>query len=289
MSKTKESNSQESWFKIFVRRFSRNKLAVVAAFVILLFILIAIFAPLICPYDYAAQDLKNGFMHPCREHLFGTDRHGRDVFSRVIYGTRYSLTIGIVSVFCAAAIGVVFGAVSGYYGGTVDTLLMRFLDIYQSVPMLLMAMALSASLGPGIRNAMIAIIVTTAPLYARFTRSSFMEARERDYVEAARATNASDLEIMFRHIFPNVLSPLIVQISLNIGYTIIFAATLSFIGLGAQPPTPEWGALISYGRDYMRDHSYLIFCPGVVMLICVLAFNLFGDGCRDALDPRLKD
>ena len=189
----------------------------------------------------------------------------------------------------AAVLGIIFGSIAGFYGGQVDNILMRFLDIYQSIPAMLLSIALAAALGPGINNAILAIGISTMSTYARMIRAQILTVRDREFVEAAQAINASDARIIVKHILPNSFAPLIVAITMNIGNSILAAATLSFIGLGAQPPLPEWGAMLSDGRAYMRDHGYLVMIPGIFIMISVLAFNLLGDGLRDALDPRMKN
>ncbi|MBQ6214795.1 MAG: ABC transporter permease [Oscillospiraceae bacterium] len=275
-------------FSEILRRLSKNKLAMIGLVVIICLFLMAIFANLIIPYDYSKQDYSAVLQKPSREHLFGTDELGRDVFSRVVYGTRYSLRMGLLTVAVAAVLGTLLGSFAGFYGGAVDNILMRILDIFQSIPILVFAIILAAALGPGLNNAIIAMGVSTMPLYARLIRASIMQEEGNEYVEAAKAINASDMRILFRHVLPNAISPMIIHITMSIGYSILVASTLSFLGLGAQPPTPEWGAILSEGRNHMRDHGYLLFYPGMMIMISVLSFNLLGDGLRDALDPRLK-
>lgn len=272
-----------------MQRLAKNKLAMLGLIIIILLALLAAFAPLIAPYDYITQDYEAIYARPSGEHLLGTDRLGRDIFSRLVYGTRQSLRIGVLSVAIAAVLGTIMGSVAGFYGGTIDNVLMRFLDIYQSIPGMLLSIALAASLGPGINNAILAIGISTIPAYARIIRASILTVREKEYIEAAIAINASDPRIILKHVLPNAISPLIVEITMNIGNSILAAATLSFIGLGAQPPAPEWGAMLCEGRNYMRDYGYLVIYPGICIMASVLSFNLLGDGLRDALDPRLRD
>ncbi len=256
---------------------------------IVLLVLVAILAPVLAPFPYEAQDLESTYQFPNAAHPLGTDNLGRDIMSRLIYGTRQSLRIGVLSVAIASTLGIIFGSVAGFYGGRVDNILMRMLDIYQSIPAMLLSIALAAALGPGINNAILAIGISTMAEYARMIRAQILTVREREYVEAARAINAGDFRIVTKHIIPNALAPLIVSITMNIGNSILAAATLSFIGLGAQPPLPEWGAMLSAGRAYMRDYGYLVVIPGICIMISVLAFNLLGDGLRDALDPKMKN
>lgn len=273
-----------------LKRLAKNKLGMVGLIVIILLIVVAILAPVIAPYDYATQDYSSTFLKPGSEgHILGTDSLGRDVFSRLIYGARYSLGMGFAAVCLAAVIGDVLGAIAGYYGGKVDNVIMRALDIFQAIPGLILCIALAAVLGAGLENAVIAIGITTAPWHARMIRGSIMQVRGMEYVEAARTINASDKRIILKHIIPNAMAPSIVQITMDLGNAIMLAATLSFIGLGAQAPTPEWGMMLSESRSFIRDSGYLVIIPGIMIMITILAFNLFGDGLRDALDPKLKE
>jgi peptide/nickel transport system permease protein len=280
----KHSRSGEVW-----RRLKKNKAAVVSLGVIVFLILVAIFSDVIAPYPYDQQDFSKSFAPPSREHLLGCDKLGRDVLSRIIYGSLQSLQLGVVSVAIAATIGVTIGAVAGFYGGWTDNLIMRGLDIYQSIPTFLMCVTLAAVMGPSLQNAVLAIGISTMPSPARLMRASILTVREKEYVEAARVINASNLRIIRKHIIPNAIAPVIVSITMSIGMCILQGAGLSFIGLGAQPPMPEWGALISDARNIMREHGTLALYPGICIMLTVLAFNLLGDGLRDALDPRLKN
>ncbi|PNV60734.1 ABC transporter permease [Clostridium sp. chh4-2] len=289
MTEVKERKKKQSQFSIIMHRLKRNKMAMLGLVVIVLMTLAAVFAPIIAPFGYEQQDLYHIFAAPGGDHLFGTDNLGRDILSRLLYGGRQSLKIGIVSVAIASTLGIIIGSVAGFYGGRVDNLLMRFLDIFQAVPALLMSIAIATTLGPGINNAMLAIGITTIPGYARMTRASFMSVRGMEYVEAATAINATDFRIILKHILPNAISPMIVQITMGVASSILAAASLSFMGLGAQPPLPEWGAMLSAGRTYIRDYPYLCIIPGVVIMMAVLSLNMLGDGLRDALDPRLKN
>lgn len=284
-----EEAKKKSGFIIFWRRLRKNKLAVVSLVVLLLLIIIALLAPIIAPYHYAEQDLNNRFAAPSSQHLLGTDNLGRDELSRLIYGTKQSLAIGVFSVAIATVLGTTLGVFAGYYGGRVDIILMRFLDIKQSIPGLILAIAMAAALGPGLRNAIIAIGVATMSGYARIIRASLLKVRSMEYIEAAKAINASDFRIIRKHALPNAIAPLLIAITMNIGNSILAASMLSFIGLGAQPPIAEWGAMLTEGKDFMRTHGSLITYPGIAMVISVLSFNLLGDGLRDALDPRLKN
>jgi len=271
-----------------LRRLRRNKIALFGLGVIFFFILMAILAPLIAPYDPLKQELYNKLRSPSREHLLGTDALGRDILSRIIHGSRLSLLVGVISVGIAMAIGVPLGVASGYYGGNFDNLIMRIMDIVLSFPSILLAIFIVATLGPGLRNTMIAVGLVAIPAYARLVRASVLSVREQDYVQAARALGGSDFRIMIRSIVPNSLSPLIVQSTLGMATAILDAAGLSFLGLGAQPPAAEWGAMLSDGRSLILSAPWVITFAGVAILLSVLGFNLLGDGLRDALDPRLK-
>ena len=282
--KRKKSRLYEIW-----RQLRKNKLAVVALIVLVLLILVAVFAPVLAPYPYTLQNPSLSNAAPSPEHLLGNDLLGRDILSRLIYGTRQSLQMGVIAVAIAATIGIIIGAVAGFYGKWVDNLCMRLLDIYQAVPMFLLCVALAAVMGANLRNAIIALGIAIVPGFARMMRASVLMVREKEYVEAAKAIDARDLRIIFKHIMPNAIAPLIVQITMGVGSCILAGAALSFIGLGVQPPVPEWGAMISDARNVMREHPTHALYPGICIMICVLACNLLGDGLRDALDPRLKD
>ncbi len=280
----KTSRIGEVWHQL-----KKNKIAVASLIVLILIILVAILAPLLAPYSYEQQFRTIPFSKPTAEHLLGTDAVGRDILSRLIYGSRQSLQIGLLAVAIAAVVGIVIGAVAGYFGGWIDNIIMRFLDIYQSIPYLLLCVTLAAVLGPSLKNAIIAIGVGMVPPNARLMRASILSVREMEYVEAAKSINASNLRIILRHIIPNSISPMIVSITMGMGNAILAGSAMSFIGLGAQPPIPEWGAMISDARNYMRANPMLAVYPGLAVIITVLAFNLLGDGLRDALDPRLKN
>lgn len=270
------------------RRFIKNKAAVVGLIIISLLLFGAIFAGVITPYDFDKQDLTARFEMPSMAHLLGTDEFGRDLFTRILYGARISLFVGILSVSVGCLIGGTLGALAAYYGGRVDDFIMRFLDIWHSIPDLLLAISLASAMGPGIGNAIIAIGLTTIPSYARVVRASVMTVKNTEYIEAARCLGASVPRIILRHIIPNALAPIIVQASLGVAGAIITTASLSFIGLGVQPPTPEWGSMLSKGRQYIRNYWHLVTFPGVFIMTTVISLNLLGDGLRDALDPRLK-
>jgi len=280
---------KESMLSTTFHRLRKNRMAVLGLIFIVAMGIIAISAPLIAPYGYEEQDLYNIFSKPSANHWFGTDSLGRDIFSRIIYGGRYSLQIGFGAVALACSIGVMMGSLAGFYGGKLDLILMRVLDVMQSIPGLLMSIAVSATLGSGIGNCIIALSVSTIPGYARMMRATMLNIRDMEYVEAARSVNAKDSRIIFRHMLPNALAPTIVQATMGIAQAILVAAMLSFIGLGVQPPTPEWGAMLSEGRNYIRDYPHLVLFPGLAIVLAVLSLNMLGDGLRDALDPRLKN
>ena len=281
--KKKKSTFSEIW-----RRLKKNKAAVVSLFVILVLILVAIFAEFIAPFPYDEVNYAKPFASPSRENLLGTDKLGRDMLSRLIYGARQSLQLGVLATAIATVVGILIGSIAGYYGGWTDTLIMRALDIYQSIPMFLMCVTLAAVMGPSLQNAIIAIGVAMIPGPARLIRASILSIRETEYIEAAKTINAGSMRIIWKHIVPNAIAPSIVSTTMSIGMNILAGAGLSFIGLGVQPPMPEWGSLVSDARSIMRDHGTLALYPGVCIMITVLAFNLLGDGLRDALDPRLK-
>ena len=274
------------WMEILTR-FSRNKLAMLGAIVLLILILSAIFADVLAPYGMDDQDVSQALQGPSSEHWFGTDKFGRDQFSRVLYGGRVSLRVGIVAVAVALVFGGTLGVIAGYVGGKVDSVIMRVMDVLMAVPGMLLAVAIAASLGAGLGNMMIAIGIGNVPGYARITRAAVMSAKGNEYVEAARATGASNLRIILRHILPNSIAPVIVQATLGVASSI--TAMLSFLGLGAAPPTPEWGGMLSTARDYLRTHAYMAIFPGLFIMITVFSLNVMGDGLRDAIDPRLKD
>lgn len=280
---------KESMFFMTWKHLAKNKLAVAGLIVLIITALLAVFAPIAAPYGYEEQDLFNTLAGPSREHWLGTDNLGRDMLSRLIYGGRNSLTLGLISVALAAALGVILGAVSGYYGGKVDMVIMRLLDVLQAVPAILLAIAISATLGPGYMNCILALTISQIPGFTRMTRASCLNVQGMEYVEAARSINARERRIIFKHVLPNAISPIIVQATMSVATAILTSASLSFIGLGVQPPQAEWGAMLSAGRSYIRSNPHVIIYPGITIMIVVLSLNLLGDGLRDALDPRLKN
>jgi peptide/nickel transport system permease protein len=265
-----------------------NPGAIVGLIVLTVVILSALFAPLIAPYDPIAQDTTAIRAAPSAQHLFGTDNFGRDVFSRVLYGGRMSLPVGFVAVGITAVVGVALGLIAGYYGRAIDSVIMRWVDIMLAFPGILLAMALVAILGPSLFNLMLAVGIAAIPEYTRVVRGTVLSAREAEYVVAVRVSGAPDRSIVLRHILPNVLPPVIVLATLGIAGAIILGSTLSFLGLGIQPPTPEWGNMLSDGRSMLRHQWWVSLFPGLAIMVTVLAINLLGDGLRDALDPRIR-
>lgn len=284
-----EDLKKRSQFWDIWRRLRRNKLAMLGLIIVLILVLSAVFANFIAPYDYAQQDLTNMKAWPSREHLLGTDDYGRDILSRIIYGGRVSLLVAILSIVFGLVVGGILGISAGYFGGVYDGTVMRIMDIIMAIPGFLLAVCISAALGSGVLNTAIAIGIGCVPGYARLLRALVLSIREQEYVEAARATGASDLRIMFRQIVPNILSPVIVESTLRIGGCILMISSLSFIGLGVQPPTPEWGSMLSAGRALIRSFWPIVTFPGLAIMLTLFGFNLFGDGLRDALDPKLKN
>ena len=288
--KNKESSEKrQSQFSIVLKRLSRNKGAMVGLMIMFLILIIALFGEYMTPYSYFHQDYMSMFQFPGREHLLGTDSLGRDILSRLLYGARFSLVVSVGAVIFSALLGGLLGAVAGYYGGVVDTAVMRFLDVYQSIPGLVLCMALSVVFGPGVYTTMLALGITGIGGYARILRAQVIQVKGNEYIEAARAAKAGDMHIIMKHIIPNAISPVIVSMTMGVGSNIISIASLGFVGLGIPTHLPEWGAMLADGRSYMGSYPYMVLAPGCCIILTVLAFNLFGDGLRDALDPRLKD
>ena len=280
--------AKNSQTREIISRFMKNKVAVAGFFIILLLVFCALFPSLIAPYSYETMSTGPSFANPSAEHLFGTDEFGRDIFSRVIYGTRTSLAIGLLSVLIACVLGTILGCISGYYGNLTDNLIMRAVDILLAIPNLMLAISIVAALGRSQTNLILALGIGATGGFARVVRGQILTVKEQEYIEVARAIGASDFRIIFCHILPNCLAPIIVQISISVGSSILGAAGMSFIGLGIAPPNPEWGAMLSAGRSFFRDHWFVETFPCLAIMLAVFAFNLFGDGLRDALDPRLK-
>jgi ABC-type dipeptide/oligopeptide/nickel transport system permease subunit len=310
MTETNPSNENEeiqdyrsnSLGRLTLRRIFRQRSAIIGGIILIILILIAIFAPVLAPYDptdslIGKEDVKKR-EGPCihllgcdkekPQHILGVDGNVRDQLSRLLYGARYSLYIGFASVGFAIIVGTIIGAIAGYAGGWSDNIVMRFMDVLLAFPSLLLAIAIVTVIGRGLENALLAIAIVSIPIYARVVRASVLSVKEQEYVSASRALGASHFHILFRRILPNAVSPLIVQGTLGIASAILSAAALSFLGLGAQPPTPEWGTMLGSERNQVFSAPHLVFFPGLAIMITVLAFNLLGDGLRDAIDPRLK-
>lgn len=281
----KRSQTGEIW-----HRFKKNKGALLGGLIILILVILALLGDVIYDYetDIIGQNIAERFIKPCWEHPFGTDNYGRDLFARVIYGIRASLPVGFVAVLVSLVLGMVLGAAAGYFGGMVENCIMRFMDIFAAVPNTLMAIALISVMGTSTFSLMVALGVASMPAFSRITRASVLSVRNQEFVESARAIGCSNFEIIFQHIIPNCLSPIIVQASLRMGSAMISASSLSYLGLGVPAPMPEWGSLLSAGRNYIRDYSYLTIFPGLAIMVTVIAFNMLGDGLRDAMDPKLK-
>lgn len=277
---------QPAEWRIKWYRFRKNPLTLIGGFVLLLFIIMAVFAPLLTPYKPEIVDMSNRLAPPSSAHWFGTDEVGRDILTRVIYGARLSLGMGISVVIVTGLIGTFIGAVAGYFGGKFGQIIMRIMDIILAFPTLVLAMALTAALGPSLFNAMLAIAIVKIPIFVRLARSETLVVRERLYVKAAKTFGLSDIWIIFRHIIPNVITPVIIQITIDLGDVILLIATLGFLGLGAQPPTPEWGAMIHTGWEYFLNQWWYATFPGIFIFLASVSFNLLGDGLRDLLDPK---
>jgi peptide/nickel transport system permease protein len=275
-------------FREISRRFAKNKAALFGLVFSVLLVVCAIMPATIAPYGYDDQRLQERFKAPSGAHLFGTDEYGRDIFSRVVYGCRISLSLGLVSVTISCALGIVLGCLAGYYGKVADNVIMRIIDIMLSIPNILLAISIVAALGTGFFNLMLAIAIGAIPGYARIVRASILSVKEQEFIEAAHSIGASDWRIITTHIIPNCMAPIIVQATISIANAVLSAAGLSFIGLGIMPPTPEWGSMLSSGRAYIRDYWFVVTFPGLAIMLTVFAINLLGDGLRDALDPRLK-
>ena len=293
MAKTVEANAPrkarsqmgEVW-----HQFRRNKGAMVGSAIVLIIVFVALFADVFLDYDtqVVGQNVAERLQWPSARHWFGTDELGRDIFFRVLYGTRFSCSVGLVAVTIGLVIGVTLGAIAGFYGGTLEEVIMRSTDILGAVPNMLMAIVIVSVLGQSIWNLMLAVGITSVPQFVRITRAAVLTVRNQEYVEASKAIGLSNRRIIFKHILPNCLSPIIVQATLRVASAIISASSLSFLGLGVPAPSPEWGALLSGGRKYIRDYSDMTLFPGLAIMITVLALNMMGDGLRDSLDPKLK-
>lgn len=278
---------QSQWKDVW-RRLCRNKLAMLSLVVIVLLILACSFAEYIAPYSYDAQSLKDRFQYPSWQHLMGTDNFGRDLLSRIIYGGRISLVVSVSSMIMAVVVGCSVGAVAAYFGGWFESITMRFFDIIMAIPSFLLAVSVQSVLGSGIQNAAVAIAIANVPMFARVTRSAVLTVKGQEFVESARSIGAGNMRIVFCEILPNTLATIIVNATLMLGAAILTISGLSFIGLGVQLPIPEWGSILSSGREYIRDFYPMVLFPGLAIMVTLFAFNLLGDGLRDALDPKLK-
>ncbi len=287
MTNTKKKNI--SHLSIIWRRLSRSKTAIIGLFIVGLYILTAIFGPYLAPHDPIAQDLSKTFLAPSAQHLMGCDEFGRDIFSRIIHGARVSLIIQFNSVVIALVVGLALGAMGGYFGGLIDEVIMRLMDVMLAFPGMLLALAIVAMLGPNLTNLIVAIGIYSVPQFARVTRGAVISVKKNEYVTAAKAIGESDFSIITRYVLPNALSPIIVQTTLRMATVLLTAAGLGFLGLGVQPPTPEWGTMLSGARMYLRTAPFVAFFPGLAIMLVVLGFNFFGDGLQDALNPRLKE
>lgn len=283
--KKKEKSGQmaETW-----KRLKENKIAYFSAYILIFLAVVAIFADLIAPYTYSEQNLANIFQEPSWGHLFGTDQYGRDIFSRVVYGARISLSVGFIAVGVALVVGGILGSIAGFYGKRVDNIIMRCMDILLSIPSVLLALAIVATFGTSVVNLMIATGISTVPSYARLVRAAIMSIKDQEFVEAARAVGTSNAEIIIKHILPNCLAPILVQATFGVATAILTVAGLSFVGLGLQPPISEWGSMLSDARTYIRVYSYMMVSPAVAIALTVFCLNSLGDGLRDALDPKLR-
>ena len=278
-----------SYYKDSFKRLKKNKMAMFCAIIVILLVLIAIFAPMIAPYDTDVQDYASILQSPSKAHLLGTDEYGRDILSRIIYGTRVSLSVGLLAQVLDTLIGVTLGALAAYYGGWVDTLISRIMEIFAAFPDLIFAMGIMFVIGPGIKNIFIALGLLTWVRTARMVRGQILQLKEKEYVEAAKASGATAFHTITKHLIPNCISTVIVLVTLGIPNAIMYEASLSFLGLGIQPPTASWGSMISFAQPYISYlPTYSIF-PGIAIMITVIAFNIFGDGLRDALDPKMKN
>lgn len=289
MEKQKVNKKNSQWAEI-ARMLAKNKMAMLGLVILIILVVLALFADVIADYETVVikQNLSNRLVPPNSENWLGTDEFGRDIFARLIHGARVSLKVGILAVGLSIIIGGTLGAIAGFYGGYIDNVIMRIMDIFLAVPSILLAIAIVSALGPSIINLMIAISISSVPRYARIVRASVLSIRDQEFIEAAKAIGASNARIIFKHIIPNSLAPVIVQGTLGVASAILSTAGLSFIGLGIQPPDPEWGSMLSGGRQYLRYAWWVTTFPGVAIMITILSLNLLGDGLRDALDTRLK-
>lgn len=293
MEKFNQKNSRKGakkysfWGDVW-RRLCRNPVTLCALIVTIGLILVAVFADFIAPYSFEETDYLNMMAKPSSAHIFGTDNLGRDLFSRCVYGARYSLSLGLICMLIGLVTGGLLGLIASYFGGTVDTVIMRIMDVFQAIPGTLMAITVIAALGKGVPQLLMALALSSLPIFSKTVRAAIFTVRENEYIESSRALGAGNLRLMFRHMLPNALGHIIIYAVGMISGSIMLIATLSYIGLGIQPPTPEWGALLNAGKGFIATSPYLVLYPGLCIMITVLALNLLGNGLRDALDPRLK-
>lgn len=279
----KKKKRRELWQKIY-----SNKTALAGLMILAIYVLILIIGPFIAPYDPYEIDLQNKLQAPSLEHLMGTDDKGRDIFSRILFGSYFTIGVGFSAVLIGGTIGILLGLIAGYYGGMIDSLISRIIDVMLAFPGILLALAIVSALGTSLINVTIAVGFFSIPMFARIVRGSTMEVKQLEYIDAVRTLGANNFIIIFRHVLPNILSPIIIQASMRLATAILSAAGLSFLGLGAQPPSPEWGAMLSSGRDFLFNAPHMALFPGMMISFLVLGLNLLGDGLRDALDPRMK-
>ena len=275
--------------KEVIYRFYKNKLAFTGFVILFIYLVMAIAAPLVAPYDPYKMNPRHRLEEPSAKHWFGTDQFGRDILSRIIYGTRISFQVGLISVSIALVIGVIMGIIAGYYGKWIDGILSRIMDVMFSFPHILLALVIMALLGSSLTNVMIAIGIVYIPIFARITRGSVLSIKDSLYVEAAHSIGVEDLVVMWRHILPNIMAPVIVQTTLSFGFAIRAEAALSFLGLGVEPDVPSWGIMLNHGTDWMESAWWIAVFPGLAATLAILSFNVLGDGLRDALDPKLKN
>lgn len=286
-----EINRKKSRLKAVWKSIRKSKTAMLGLFIISIFVILALFANVIADYDQRVivQNISHRLESPNIEHWFGTDTYGRDIFARIVHGARFSLLIGLLTTILSVSIGCIFGATAGYYGGKVDSIIMRFMDTVMAIPPILLALSIVAALGPSMKNLLIAMTVSSVPSFTRIIRSVIMTVVGEDFIEAAKSCGTSDWRIILKHILPNAIGPIIVQATMSVASMIINAAALSFLGMGIQPPAPEWGAMLAESREFMRYYPHLVVIPGVAIVLAALSINLLGDGLIDALDPRLKN
>lgn len=273
--------------KNFLKDISKHRSAIIGLVIVIFILIMAFVGPRVAPYDYRTQNILNRFQPPSADHLLGTDSLGRDIFSRILHGTFITVQIGFLSVLFGLTIGLILGLLAGYYGGIIDKIISGFIETLLAFPSLLLALVIISILGPGLYKVMLAVGIRTLPIFARLARGQCLQAKNMEYVDSARALGARDFKIILSHILPNIISPILVMATLQISITILSAAALSFLGLGAQPPIPAWGSMVSEGRSYLRTAWWVSTFPGIAIMITVLGFNLLGDGLRDIFDPQL--